>query len=166
MTDRAAQDPARDLLRHTLATVAYRGGKTVRGAPSGFATFRVQGAEGSRTAEAILAHIGDLLDWALELARGRHAWKDSKPLPWDAEVARFFQGVARLDAQLASGEPLGCPAAKLFQGPIADALTHVGQLAMLRRLAGAPIKGENYFKADIAAGRVGPDQAAPNREFD
>ena len=154
----------RELLRHTLATVAYRGGKTVRGAPSGFATFRV--AEGSRTPEGILAHIGDLLDWALELARGRHTWKDSKPLPWDAEIARFFQGVARLDAQLSSAEPLGCPAERLFQGPIADALTHIGQLAMLRRLAGAPMKGENYFKADIAAGRVGPDQAAPGFEFD
>ncbi len=154
----------RELLRHTLATVAYRGGKTVRGAPSGFATFRVRRDRGRR--RRILAHIGDLLDWALELARGRHTWKDSKPLPWDAEVARFFQGVARLDAQLSSGEPLGCPAERLFQGPIADALTHVGQLAMLRRLAGAPMKGENYFKADIAAGRVGPDQAAPGFEFD
>lgn len=164
MTDRAGEDSSRDLLRHTLATVAYRGGKTLRGAPAGFAGFRV--AEGSRTPEGILAHIGDLLDWALELARGRHAWKDSKALPWDQEVARFFEGVAKLDAELAAGQPLGCPTGRLFQGPIADALTHVGQLAMLRRLAGAPVKGENYFKADIAAGRVRPEQAAPGVEFD
>jgi hypothetical protein len=154
----------RDLLRHALATLAYRGGKALRGAPPEFARFGL--AEKTRTPEAILAHIGDLMDWALGLARGQHAWKSSTPRPWHAEVARFFEAVARLDAQLASGEPLGCPPGRLFQGPIADAFTHVGQIAMLRRLAGAPVKGENYFKADIAPGRVGPDQAAPRLEFD
>ena len=154
----------RDLLRHTLATLAYRGGKVLRGAPPEFARFRV--ADGTRTPDAILAHLGDLLDWALELALGRHAWKDSGPLPWEQGTARFFEGVARLDAQLASDGALGCEAGRLFQGPIADALTHVGQLAMLRRLAGSPVRGENYFKADIAAGRIGPKQSPPGFEFD
>jgi hypothetical protein len=106
------------------------------------------------------------MDWALELARGRHTWKDSKPLSWEEGVARFFRAVERLDAELATAETLGCAPGRLFQGPIADALAHFGQLAMLRRLAGAPVKGENYFKADIAAGRVGPEQAAPRVEFD
>jgi len=68
-------------------------------------------------------------------------------------------------AHLASDKPLHAPVEKLFQGPVADALTHVGQIAVLRRLAGSPVKGENYFVADIAAGRVGADQAAPKREF-
>jgi hypothetical protein len=156
-------DPARDLLRHTLATLAYRGGKAVRGAPPEFAKFRIR--EGTRTPEAILAHVGDLMDWALELTRGRHTWKDSRPLPWEEEVGRFFAAVRRLDDALAS-EPLGSPPEKIFQGPIADALTHVGQIAMLRRLAGAPMRGENYYKADIAAGRVGPEQAPPRVEFE
>jgi hypothetical protein len=157
-------DPARDLLRHTLATVAYRGGKAVRGAPPEFARFRI--GDRTRTPEAILAHVGDLMDWALELARGRHTWKESVPLPWEEEVGRFHASVRRLDDALAASEPLLCPAEKLFQGPIADALTHVGQIAMLRRLAGAPLRGENYYKADIAAGRVGAEQAAPRFEFD
>jgi hypothetical protein len=164
MTTSGRNDAERDLLRHTLATMAYRGGKTLRGAPPGFATFRV--GDGTRTPGAILAHIGDLMDWALELARGRHTWKNSAPLPWEQEVARFFQAVARLDAELASAETLGSAPGRLFQGPIADALAHFGQIAMLRRLAGAPVKGENYFKADIAAGRVGSDQPAPRVEFD
>jgi hypothetical protein len=158
------ESAGRPLLRHTLATLAYRGGKTLRGSPPGFGAFRV--AEGTRTPEQILAHIGDLLDWALGLARGRHAWKDSAPLPWEREVERFFRCAGRLDEYLASGASLGCSAERLFQGPIADALTHVGQIAMLRRLSGAPVKGENYFKAEIAAGRVGADQAAPAFEFD
>jgi hypothetical protein len=81
-------------------------------------------------------------------------------------VQRFFDGLGRLDAYLASDAPLGAPPEKLFQGPLADALTHVGQLAMLRRVAGAAVKGENYFKADIAVGRVGADQPPPRREFD
>ncbi len=153
----------RDLLRHTLATLAYRGGKTVRDAPAAFAGFRA--AEKSRTPAEILAHIGDLLDWALSLAQGKQAWHDSKPLAWDQEVQRFHAGLAALDGFLASGAPLGCPAEKLFQGPVADALTHVGQIAMLRRLAGSPVRAENYFQADIEVGRVGAEQTAPAREF-
>jgi hypothetical protein len=152
------------MLRHTLATLAYRGGKVLRGAPPEFAAFRP--CETSRTPAEILAHIGDLLDWALALAGGAHRWRDSPPLDWEAGSARFFDGLAKLDARLAAPEPLGYPAERLFQGPIADALTHVGQIAMLRRMAGAPVKGENYFKAAISEGRVGPEQAASRVEFD
>ena len=154
----------RALLRHTLATVAYRGGKAVRGAPASFATF--QPGERTRTPAEILGHLGDLFDWALSIANGRQAWRDSAPLAWDDEVKRFFEALRRLDDRLASAEPLGCPDEQLFQGPIADSLTHVGQLAMLRRMSGSPIKGENYFVADIAAGRVGADQRPARREFD
>jgi len=152
------------LLRHTLATLAYRGGKVLRDAPPGFAEFRV--AARTRTPIQIVAHVGDLFAWALHLAEGEHVWQDSTPLSWEREVERFFDGLAALDARLASGRPLGFPAERLFQGPIADALHHVGQLAMLRRLADAPVRGENYFKAKIEAGTVGPEQPAPVREFD
>jgi hypothetical protein len=77
-----------DLLRHTLATVAYRGGKALRGAPAEFADYR--SAPEGRTPVEILAHIGDLFDWALKLADGKHEWHNASPLPWDHEVARFF----------------------------------------------------------------------------
>jgi hypothetical protein len=156
-------DDKRELLRHALATIAYRGGKAVRSAPESFAAFKAHPA--SRTPSEILAHVGDLFDWALSLARGAQTWKDSAPAVWDQEIDRFFASLGRFDAYLASEEPLGESAERLFQGPIADALTHVGQLTMLRRIHGAPIRSENYHKADIAAGRVGPDQAAPRREF-
>jgi hypothetical protein len=152
------------MLRHALATLAYRGGKAVRGAPAGFAEHRA--SPSSRTPGQILAHVGDLLDWAVALADGRHEWHDSTPLPWEQEVERFHAGLPALDARLAAPEPLGFPAERLFQGPIADALTHVGQITMLRRIAGAPVRGENYFKAEITVGRVGMDQSAPRREFD
>jgi hypothetical protein len=153
----------RDLLRHALATIAYRGGKAVRGAPESFATFKAHAA--SRTPSQILAHVGDLFDWALSLAMGAQAWRDSTPLAWDAEIERFFGSLGRFDAFLASDAPLGDTPERLFQGPIADALTHVGQLTLLRRLEGTPMRSENYHKADIAMGRVGPDQTAPRREF-
>jgi hypothetical protein len=158
-----AGDPKRELLRHTLATLAYRGGKAVRNAPEGLAAF--QAGEGVRTPGQILAHIGDLLDWALSIAKGQQKWHDSKPLPWEQEVERFFAALKKFDAFLASSEPLRAPHEKLFQGPIADALTHVGQLNILRRLAHAPVKGESYYVAEIETGRVGADQAAPKREF-
>ncbi len=150
------------MLRHTLATLAYRGGKAVRGLPAGMAGFRA-GAS-SRSIGEILAHVGDLLDWALALAEGRHAWHDSQPLPWDAEVERFFRALASLDQRLQ--QPLKVPEEALFQGPIADALTHIGQICLLRRLAGSPVRGENYYLAKIQAGRVGPDQPPAIREVD
>jgi hypothetical protein len=157
-------DAKREMLRHTLATLAYRGGKTVRGAPEGFGSFNA--CEGARTPLEILAHVGDLLYWALWMARGEYRWPEEATRAWEEEVARFFEGLAALDVFLASKEPLGNTPEKIFQGPIADALTHVGQIAMLRRMAGTPVRGENYFLAEITAGRVGDDQVAPRKEFD
>jgi hypothetical protein len=158
-------DTGREFLRHTLATLAYRGGKALRGVPPGFGAFSA--GPTSRRASEILGHIGDLLDWALVYAKeGRHQWRDAPAASWDNDTARFFSGVAALDAFLESGEPLRLPAEQLFQGPIADALTHVGQIALLRRLAGVPVRGENYLRADIVRGRVGAEQTAPRREFD
>jgi hypothetical protein len=152
------------MLRHTVATLAYRGGKALRGAPAEFADY--QAAEGSRTPGQILAHIGDLLDWALSMANGRRDWHNSPSAKWDEGTERFFAGLEAFDARLASGEPPAVPAENLFQGPVADALTHVGQIAMLRRMAGCPIRGENYFVAEVTAGRVSSQQAAPHVEFD
>ena len=157
-------DEKRALLRHTVATVAYRGGKAVRGAPPTFAKYSPDGS--ARTAGKILAHVGDLFDWALTQAKGAEAWTDSTPLEWDREVERFFASLQRFDEYLASNAPLATAPEKIFQGAVADALTHVGQLAMLRRLSGAKIKGENYSRADIQTGRVGAEQTSPKREFD
>ena len=159
-----AANSSRQMLRHTVATLAYRGGKTVRGAPASFASFRA--AETTRTPGEILAHIGDLLDWALSIAQGQQKWHASTPLEWDQEAQRFFTALRALDDYLASESPLAVSPEKLFQGPIADALTHVGQIAILRRVAGSPMRGENYYVAEIEAGTVGPDQPAPKREFD
>jgi len=156
-------DDKRALLRHTIATVAYRGGKAVRDAPASFAKFA--SGDPPKTPDQILAHIGDLFDWALSIAEGAQQWNNSTPLPWDEEVARFFRTVKRLDDYLASDAPLDSTPERLFQGAIADSLTHIGQLAMLRRLAGCPIKGENYYVADIVVGRVGAEQTAARREF-
>ena len=157
-------DPARALLRHTLATLAYRGGKAIRDVDPKFAEFRI--GEKSRTPVEILSHIGDLMAWALSIAKGQEAWSNPQPQSWDHEVERFFSSLKAFDDFLGSNEPLMSEPGKIFQGPIADALTHVGQIAMLRRLAGTTMRGENYFKADIATGKVGADQSAPRREFD
>jgi hypothetical protein len=156
-------DSSRQLLRHAVATVAYRGGKTLRDAPADFSSFTCGG--GCLSAGALLAHLSDLFDWALSMTNGNPGWREAAPQSWEQDVERFYSTLAAFDARLASDLPLQAPLDKLLQGPVADALTHVGQLAMMRRLAGAPIHSENYFVADIAAGRVGPDQVAPKREF-
>jgi len=160
----ATTDVKRAFLRHAVATLAYRGGKVVRDAPDNFPSFRV--GETTRTPSQILSHVGDLLDWALSLATGNEKWNDATPLPWEQEVARFYSALNTLDACLASDAALGRPCEQIFQGPIADALAHVGQLAMLRRLAGQPVRGENYGTAEIEIGRVGPQQSAKRMEFD
>lgn len=155
---------SRAMLRHTVATLAYRGAKALRGAPDGFAAFRASPT--SRTPAEILAHLCDLMDWALSQARGKQAWADTPPTTWAADTARFFAALEALDAFLATDEALGQSPERIFQGAVADALSHVGQVNFLRRMHGAPVRGENYNRADIAAGRVGPDQPAPRREFD
>jgi hypothetical protein len=157
-------DPARQLLRHAVATVAYRAGKTLRAAPPSFATYHI--GDATRTPAQIVAHMGDLFDWALSMAQGQQVWQDSKPLAWTAEIARFFAALEKFDDRLASDAALQVSPETLFQGPVADALHHVGQLAMLRRLAGSPVRGENYAKADIVVGRCTLEQHAPKREFD
>lgn len=154
---------ARDLLRHSLATIAYRAGKCLRDTPATFRDFHA--GDSTRTPGQVLAHMGDLMDWALTMAQGKPAWHDSAPLAWPAEQQRFFESLKRFDEYLAGEKQLQTSPEKLFQGPVADTLNHVGQLAMLRRMAGIPIKGENYYVADIAAGRVGPEQSPPKREF-
>lgn len=156
--------PEREMLRHMVATIAYRGGKAIRGAPEGFGSVSV--GEGSRSAVEILAHIGDLFDWARALADGEHRWAESTDLDWDTQVERFYSGLSEVDTRIASEEPLGRDPHRLLQGPLADALTHIGQIALLRRLAEAPVRGENYFKAEVEKGRVGRDQNPPVFEFD
>jgi|SRR5579862_1903026 len=161
MTD--SSDLKRQLLRHALATLAYRGGKTLRDAPANFSSFQAGG--GTRSPGQILAHIGDLMEWGLSIAAGRRTWRDSEPMSWEKESARFFATVKSFDDFLASGESMHSSTEKLFQGPIADALTHVGQIGLLRRLAQAPVKGESYYAAEITVGRVGADQAKAKKEF-
>jgi hypothetical protein len=151
----------RQLLRHTLATLAYRLARAIADAPHSFAAFDGCG----RQPIQILAHMGDLFDWALTAVKGSERWHNSTPLPWPEEKARFFATLLAFDEYLASDAPLHATAEALFQGPIADALTHVGQLAMQRRLAGSPTRGENFFVATITAGQVNVDQPSAVQPF-
>ena len=154
----------REFLRHTVATLAYRSGKVIRSVPDDFGSFRIDPA--SRSAGEILAHMGDLMDWVRSQAKGEEVWKPVAPRAWGEDVARFFDGLDTLDQHLASSAPLGLSEERLYQGAVADALTHVGQLALLRRLAGSVIRPENYSAADIVTGRVGVSgQSSPVREF-
>lgn len=143
-------DPTRDLLRHLVATIVFRGNVAVRDAPDDFAGFRVEGTV--RTPGEILAHIGDLLQGSAYLLKGEMIQLNSLPLPWNEEVDRFFSAARELDSFLASDAPVRIPIAKLTQGPIADALTHIGQIIILRRAAGAPVRTEGYFEAEIIPG--------------
>jgi hypothetical protein len=154
-------DDKRAFLRHTVATVAYRAARAVGGSPEEFSRF----AGAVRTPGEILAHMGDLFDWALSMVRGEEKWRTSEPLPWAEEKMRFFSTLAAFDTYLAGIEPLHVSALQLFQGPVADALSHAGQIAMLRRLAGFAIPGENYYLADICAGQVGAEQPEPVVRF-
>lgn len=154
-------DPKRDFFRHTLAALAYRASRAVEGAPDDFAGFSGCG----RTPAQILAHMGDLFDWALSIVEGRETWHNSGPLSWPEEKRRFFAALQAFDGVLAQPGPIHGDLERLFQGPVADALTHTGQLAMMRRLAGYKIPGENYYVARIEAGQAGAEQPDPVGSF-
>jgi len=154
----------RDFLRHTVATLAYRAAKTIRNAPASFADFRPSPA--SNAPLQIVAHMGDLFEWAITMLSGSPKWNSAPPVDWDFECHRFFDALSRFDIGLASVESIPTEMARIFQGPVADALTHTGQLAMLRRLHGSPMKGESYNRADIQIGRVGFEQTPPDPRYE
>ena len=154
----------RTMLRHAVATLAYRAEKVLRDVPAGFPDHQL--GPGVRTPLELVGHLGDLIEWATRTAQGEWIWKAESVGEWNADVERFYAALWALDRFLASNAPLGHPAGVIFQGPIADALTHVGQLAMIRRLAGAPVRPESYGRAKIEAGRVGRDQSPERREFE
>lgn len=142
-----AIDGERKLFQHSIAIVAYRARKALHGVSREFAQF--QSGPRTRTPLEILAHINDLYDWALWLAKGEHRWNDSVPTTWDAEVGRFFDALHALDDYISTGATLMWSEERLLAGPVADSLTHIGQIALLRGLFGEPVKGENYAKANI-----------------
>jgi len=154
-------DEKRELLRHMLASLAYRASRALDSAPDQFAGF----AGAGRMPVQILAHVSDLLDWSLTAVVGKEQWRASRPQVWKQEKQRFFESLGALDAFLASGGPLHAPIERLVQGPVTDAFTHIGQLAMLRRLSGSPVHGENFYVAAVAIGQVGSEQPAPVQPF-
>lgn len=162
--DAGRAEGARELLRHTVATLAYRAEKVLRETPAGFPAARVSPT--TRTPLELLSHLGDLMEWAVRLARGENRWEAVPAVDWGSAVERFFQGLTELDAALIASPYRGLPTGLIFQGPIADALTHVGQLALMRGMCGSAVRPESYARAEIRAGRVGRSQAVPRAEFD
>jgi hypothetical protein len=159
----ASHQTTKDVLRQFAATLAYRAAKVLREVPPNFATFRI--SPNSRTPVEIVAHMADLMRWGTWLAKGEYIWKAEGSSDWHREVDRFFTLLAEMDALIAAKDFNGS-VEKLIQGPLADALTHVGQLSMIRGAAGLPVRPESYARAEIVAGRVGREQAKSKAEFD
>lgn len=145
-------DPKRDILRHLVAAIAFRGNVAVREAPEDFADFKPYGS--TRTPGEILAHIGDLLEGSTFLLKGEMHMLNSAPMPWRDQTVRFRNAVNELDSFLAGQQPINVSVERLVQGPIADALTHIGQIVFLRRAAGSAVRSEQYFQADIEPGKT------------
>jgi hypothetical protein len=156
----SSMDDKRQLLRHFLAALAYRTQKALRDAPPDFGSFRA--AENVRTPSELVRHMTSVLGYARTFFVGGRYWPEDLP-SLEEEISRFHAMLSDLARHLKEGTELreGVTAERLLQGPFADAMTHAGQLAMLRRLAGAPVPPENFIVAEIEATRLGPDQPAP-----
>ncbi len=152
-------DDQRVLLKHFLAALAYRTQKAVRGASAEFSTFRA--APHVRTPHELIHHMDSVLGYARTFFIGGH-YRPPVLRDFAAAVAHFHETLADLAQHLELGtEFRGITAEKLLQGPFSDAMTHAGQLAMLRRLAGDPVPPENFVFAKISSANLGPDQPAP-----
>jgi hypothetical protein len=153
-------DDKLELLRHFLAALAYRTQKALRDAPADFGSFR--GEIGVRTPAELVCHMTSVLGYARTFFVGGRYRPD--PLPsMKEEIERFHDMVQDLARHLEVGTPFlqGMSPERLLQGPFSDAMTHAGQLALLRRLAGAPVPPENFIAAQIDPERLGPEQAEP-----
>lgn len=151
------------LLRHFLAALAYRTQKALRDAPATFDDYRA--APGVRTPRELVRHMTNVLGYARTFFIGGEFKAEALPTLHD-EVTRFHAMLESLAVAIETSEPAGATAEQLLQGPLADAMTHAGQLAMLRRLAGSPVPAENFLKADVRTDNVGanqPDPRAPGR---
>ena len=150
---------SRRLLQHFLAALAYRTQKALRGAPAGFGDFRI--APTSRTPHELVWHMTGVIGFARTMLHGG-SFAPPRLASFADEVARFHDTLAALHADFGNTSLVASVSdERLLQGPLADAMTHAGQLAMLRRLAGAPVASENFVEAAIDSGNVGPDQPDP-----
>ena len=154
-----AMDAQQALLNHFLAAIAYRTQKALRGAPESFADFRA--GTNVRTPRELIWHMTGVLGYARTVFEGG-VWQPDRLATMEDEIRRFHEVVTDLARLIEQGRPGGgVSLAQLLQGPLADVMTHAGQLAMLRRLAGSPVPPENFMRAQIDAGNLGPDQPAP-----
>ena len=152
-TDRTkeAQSTSIDLLRHAVATLAYRARKPLKDAPEEMDAARL--CEGGMSGREVVDHMSDVLLWGAGHVSGNPRWATANSPTWEMACDRFWTALAGFDL-IIDTHAEDCPVDRILQGPVADCLTHVGQLATLRRMAGAPIEPENYFKAEIEAGHV------------
>ncbi len=148
----------RGMLRHFLASIAYHATKAIRGAPEGYPELDV--GMGVRTPREILHHITGVLTYAHSFFE-HYETTYSDLEPWGVEVERFHDILVKLDESLQEKSPVGVSEERLLQGPLSDSMAHVGQLLMLRRLAGSPVSSENFTYADIRKGALGPNQPEP-----
>lgn len=147
------------MLKHYLAALAYRTQKALRGAPDSFADFRVK--QGVRTPHELLLHMTGVIGYARTFFTGGE-WHPEKMASFSEEIRRFHDLLEDLGRHLDDGTPINnTTPERLLQGPFSDAMTHAGQLIMLRRLSGNPVPPENFIEADIDPENLGPDQPYP-----
>ena len=155
----AEQQAGQKLLKHFLAAIAYRTQKALCGAPESFAGFSA--GNNVRTPHELLWHMTGLLGYALTYFRGG-VWQPEKLESFASEIARFHQALEDLGTALEKGTPVrAISVEQLLQGPLADTMTHVGQLALLRRLSGSPVPPENFVRAAIHPDNLSANQPAP-----
>jgi hypothetical protein len=146
------------LMRHFLASIAYHATKALKDAPNNYPDLEM--GNGIRTPKMILRHISGVLTYAHSFYEHYDStWLDVRT--WEEEVERFYYVLSKLDKSIQEKNPIGVSVEQMLQGPLSDSMEHVGQLLMLRRVAGSPVPSENFIYADIRVGVVGPDQPKP-----
>jgi len=140
------------ILRHLVATIAYRASRSLRNVPEGFESVRLD--DTAMSAGELILHMTNVMAFALATVRQTDRLQH-RALAWPQEVTRFYSLLGELDSKLAAGAVLeeGMDL-RLVQGPLADILTHIGQLHAMRRKAGAPVDSASYIKADVRIGRI------------
>jgi len=150
---------SRRLLQHFLAALAYRTQKALRGAPESFADFRA--GTNVRTPRELLMHMTSLMGYARTLLHGGR-YEPPRVDTFSEEITRFHGMLGALLDDFADPTlEARITDQQFLQGPLADAMTHAGQLAMLRRLAGAPVASENFIYANISPRNLTENQAEP-----
>ncbi len=134
-------------IQHFLKVLSYRFEKAIHNAAESYP--KHASGHGIRTPLELLGHMNGVLEFAISSLKNQPR-RNIPEQSWQEQITLYYEKLKELNQLMQENSFDTDTLERILQGPLADAMTHIGQLAMMRRLANSAIAGENYFAADMS----------------